>query len=161
MTHHLLPEAGNERPHDLAVRRLLRHLKEQALLHRPRPSDAQNPQRTLGDAAQTLGAADCTAPAGGLAVVGDRSATPVPIHPPGKFRADPLLRTPDEAQRRKLEACGATAGLTLSLTVSGKPWGLVVCHHPTPRLPEFERQSAIGLFAQMLGLLIALREGAG
>ena len=115
--------------------------------------------RTLGTADATLHPDEQTAPAAGLAVVGDRSAEAVAIHPAGELRAEPLLRAPDAGHCQRLSDCGAAASLTVPLSVRGEPWGMVVCHHPSPRFPAFERQSALGLFAQMLGLLIALREG--
>lgn len=77
----------------------------------------------------------------------------------GACPARALLRQPGTEQARLARSSGAAARLAQPLVSAGKQWGLLLCDHPTPRLANLERQSALGLFLQMLGLLVRLREG--
>lgn len=53
-----------------------------------------------------------------------------------------------------LQNMGVGASLTISLLKNGVLWGLISCHHNTPRSIGFERRTTAELFAQVLSLLI-------
>lgn len=109
-----------------------------------------------------LGTEDVQTCAAGMAIVADRRAAPVPLRPAGTALAGRgLLRAPDPKLLRLMEAIDATAAFTMPLSVAGEQWGVILAGHGSPRFPEFERQSATGLFAQMLGLLVGLVEARG
>ncbi|MEO7504982.1 MAG: GAF domain-containing protein [Sphingomicrobium sp.] len=121
---------------------------------------AAHASRTQGAIPDTLTAADYDAVRAAPAVIADRDAEPVAMVPPGPL-AGSLIRAPDGATRERLRAAGAAASLHFPLKVAGADWGLIVCHSPRARVPTAERLSALGLYAQMLGLLIDIRELRG
>lgn len=90
------------------------------------------------------------------AMVADCDADAVPMTPAWRLNGA-LLRAPSVADRNRMRDAGAKARLQLPLSLAGEPWGLAVCDHTQPRAPSAELHSAIGLFTQMLGLLIEIR----
>lgn len=116
--------------------------------------------RSLGPLAGSLNAAEFDALRKAAAVIADCEAEPVAVVPPGPL-ANALIRAPDEATRERMRAAACVASLHFPLRVAGIDWGLIVCHSPLPRIPTAERLSALGLYAQMLGLLIEIRELRG
>lgn len=119
--------------------------------------DADGSLTIMADAARSLGPA-LAAQAGGEAalIVGDVAAGPVPVLG-GPCPARALLRAPGAAEAASIRRSGAAARWTHPLIVGGAPWGMIVCDHPSPRTPSVERQSAMGLFAHMLAMLVRLR----
>ncbi len=57
-----------------------------------------------------------------------------------------------------LRNMGVGATMTISLTRHGKLWGLISCHHMSPRHVGFEQRTTAELFGQILSLLIEQRE---
>ena len=57
-----------------------------------------------------------------------------------------------------LKNMGVGATMTISLTRHGKLWGLISCHHMSPRHVGFEQRTTAELFGQILSLLIEQRE---
>jgi diguanylate cyclase (GGDEF)-like protein len=53
---------------------------------------------------------------------------------------------------------GVGATLTLSLMRSDQLWGLIICHHKTPKLPSPELRSICELLSQIVSTLIRERE---
>lgn len=64
------------------------------------------------------------------------------------------LRTHSKMHLEYLQNMGVGASLTISLLKNGALWGLIACHHNTPRRVGFERRTTAELFAQILSLLI-------
>ncbi len=97
-------------------------------------------------------------------VLADVAAEPSPI----LLRSDGLelpldlsmssLRAHSLMHIEYLQNMGVGATMTLSLLRDGRLWGLISCHHMTPRHIGFEQQSTAELFAQMLSFLIEKRE---
>jgi light-regulated signal transduction histidine kinase (bacteriophytochrome) len=58
-----------------------------------------------------------------------------------------------------LRNMGVAASLSISILVEGSLWGLVACHHRTPRLPSFVIRTATELFGQMYSLKLERRLG--
>ncbi|MEI6559001.1 MAG: ATP-binding protein [Rhodospirillaceae bacterium] len=78
-----------------------------------------------------------------LRVIADVSGEPVPLVPPLNQRtgraadlAGAVLRPAPPAALRLLRARGVATALTLALVVEGRLWGMLACHHETPRLVE-------------------------
>ena len=78
-----------------------------------------------------------------LRVVADTLGDPVPLLPalnPRTGRAADLsqaiLRPAPKAALERLRARGVVTALRLSLIVEGRLWGVLACHHETPRLVE-------------------------
>ena len=97
-----------------------------------------------------------------LHVVSDIDAAPVPIgsetgSPPLDLSLS-VLRFPSPAHIAHLQTIGAQAAMTMSITVGGKLWGVVACHHHLPRRPSVERRSMAELFVQMFAMRIEIAE---
>ncbi|WP_395001562.1 HWE histidine kinase domain-containing protein [Sphingomonas sp.] len=99
-----------------------------------------------------------------LRVITDIDAQPVPIVPALDEHGKPLdlslsvLRSVSPIHIEYLRNMGVRASMSISIIVEGEFWGLVACHHHSPRCPSFERRSVAELFAQMLAMRIETRE---
>jgi light-regulated signal transduction histidine kinase (bacteriophytochrome) len=98
-------------------------------------------------------------------ILGDVQYAPAPIEP----RASPLtgqdldlslcfLRSASPIHVQYLKNMGVTATLVVSLMVGDKLWGLVSCHHYSPRFLPFEMRSVCELLAEAVGTRIAALE---
>jgi light-regulated signal transduction histidine kinase (bacteriophytochrome)/CheY-like chemotaxis protein len=54
-----------------------------------------------------------------------------------------------------LSNMGVAASLSLAIVVEGALWGLIACHHRSPRAPSPKDRAAAELFGQMLSLLVS------
>ena len=94
-----------------------------------------------------------------IRVIGDRFHVPVPIIPlAGPDSEEPIdltyahLRSVSSIHLEYLGNLGVTASASLSLSVNGKLWGLIACHHQTARhLSSIVRDSAL-LMTQAVSL---------
>ena len=99
-----------------------------------------------------------------LRVITDIDAEPVPIEPQTDEFGQPIdlslsvLRSVSRIHIEYLRNMGVRASMSISIVVDGKLWGLVACHHYSPRCPSFERRSVAELFAQMFAMRIESRE---
>lgn len=99
-----------------------------------------------------------------LRVITDIDSVPVPIVPALNERRQPLdlslsvLRSVSPIHIEYLRNMGVRASMSISILVEGELWGLVACHHYSPRRPSFERRSVAELFAQMFSMRIESRE---
>ena len=59
-----------------------------------------------------------------------------------------------------LKNMGVGASMTVSLVRDGRLWGLISCHHMSPRHVGFEQRTTVELFGQLLSFLLAERERA-
>jgi light-regulated signal transduction histidine kinase (bacteriophytochrome)/CheY-like chemotaxis protein len=59
-----------------------------------------------------------------------------------------------------LQNMGVAATMTVSLVRDGELWGLISCHHMTPRHVGFEQRTTAELFGQLLSFMIEKRERA-
>ena len=100
-----------------------------------------------------------------LRVVADAAYTPVPIEP----RLNPLtgaeldlshsmLRSVSPMHIQYLKNMGVQGTMVCSVMVGGRLWGLVACHHETPRRPPLAVRAACDLLAEALGTRIAALE---
>ncbi|WP_037504161.1 HWE histidine kinase domain-containing protein [Sphingomonas jaspsi] len=99
-----------------------------------------------------------------LRVITDIDAEPVPILPVLDELKQPIdlslsvLRSVSPIHIEYLRNMGVRASMSVSIIVAGELWGLVACHHYSPRCPSFERRSVAELFAQMFAMRIESRE---
>ena len=99
-----------------------------------------------------------------LRVITDIDSVPVPIVPALNERKQPLdlslsvLRSVSPIHIEYLRNMGVRASMSISIIVEGELWGLIACHHYSPRCPSFERRSVAELFAQMFAMRIESRE---
>jgi light-regulated signal transduction histidine kinase (bacteriophytochrome) len=99
-----------------------------------------------------------------LRIITDINAEPVPILPATDEYGKPVdlslsvLRSVSRIHIEYLRNMGVGASMSISIVVEGKLWGLIACHHYSPRCPSFERRSVAELFAQMFAMRIEARE---
>jgi light-regulated signal transduction histidine kinase (bacteriophytochrome)/CheY-like chemotaxis protein len=99
-----------------------------------------------------------------LRVITDIDAEPVPITPQTDEYGKPVdlslsvLRSVSRIHIEYLRNMGVRASMSISIVVEGQLWGLIACHHYSPRCPSFERRSVAELFAQMFAMRIEARE---
>jgi two-component system, chemotaxis family, sensor kinase Cph1 len=100
-----------------------------------------------------------------LRVVADAGYEPVPIEP----RLNPLtgaeldmshcmLRSVSPMHVQYLKNMGVGGTMVCSVMVGGRLWGLVACHHETPRCVPLAVRAACDLLAEALGTRIAALE---
>lgn len=98
-------------------------------------------------------------------VLGDINYTPVPLTP----RQSPLtgadldmslcfLRSVSPIHVQYLKNMGVGATLVVSLMVGGRLWGLVSCHHYSPRILHFEMRAVCELLGEIMGTRVAALE---
>ncbi|MCM8557259.1 HWE histidine kinase domain-containing protein [Sphingomicrobium sediminis] len=99
-----------------------------------------------------------------LRVITDVESTPVSIKPGRNIEGKPLdlslsiLRAVSPIHIEYLKNMGVKASMSISLVVEGELWGLIACHHYSPRCPSFERRSVAELFGQLFSMRIESRE---
>jgi len=94
-------------------------------------------------------------------LIPDARYTPAPIF--GGARAGPLdlshsvLRSVSPIHLEYLANMGVAASMSLSIVVEGRLWGLIACHHLTPRFLPSRIRAALDLFAQMASFQLETR----
>lgn len=89
-----------------------------------------------------------------LRLISDVRAEVSPIVPQTNVHGAPLdlslsvTRAVSPIHLEYLRNMGVAASMSVSIIKNGQLWGLFACHHETPRYIDFERRTAIELFAQ-------------
>jgi chemotaxis family two-component system sensor kinase Cph1 len=98
-------------------------------------------------------------------ILGDVQYAPAPVEPRvSSLTGQELdmslcfLRSASPIHVQYLKNMGVTATLVVSLMVGDKLWGLVSCHHYSPRFLPFEMRSVCELLAEAIGTRIAALE---
>jgi len=71
--------------------------------------------------------------------------------------SDSALRSVSPIHLEYLANMGVIASMSLSLIIDGKLWGLIACHHGTPKFPTHQRRVAFELFSQMASFQLETR----
>ena len=94
----------------------------------------------------------------GIRVIPDTRYTPsMLLSAPGEPSLDLslcALRSVSPIHLEYLANMGVAASMSLSLIVDGALWGLIACHHQSPRFPSCRTRAALELFAQMASFQI-------
>jgi diguanylate cyclase (GGDEF)-like protein len=96
-----------------------------------------------------------------LRMIGDVHYQPVPIATNQPADTEPLdlslcaLRSVSPVHLEYLANMGAAATLTISIIQDQHLWGMVVCHHRTPRLPSQGMRAFCEMVGQLFGLMVA------
>jgi len=97
-----------------------------------------------------------------IRVIPDAAVEPIPISADGDGRnaesldlSRCLLRSAAPVHREYLHNMGVRASLTASLIIGGRLWGLIACHHSTPRRPGPAEREACDLLAQVASAHLA------
>ncbi|MBC7831591.1 MAG: GAF domain-containing protein [Hyphomicrobium sp.] len=72
-----------------------------------------------------------------------------------------VLRSASPYHLDYLKNMGVAASLTVSILVDGTLWGLISCHHGSPRQINYDRQRAALAVASELGSAVAVLEATG
>jgi two-component system, chemotaxis family, sensor kinase Cph1 len=99
-----------------------------------------------------------------IRLIPDARYTPAPILPAD----DPRTRTPLDLSHSLIRSVspmhleylanmGVVASMSLSVILGGKLWGLIACHHGTPRFLPHRLRTACELFAQMASAKLETR----
>ncbi len=91
--------------------------------------------------------ADCDS----LLITDDR--TPIDLSTAGNRGVSPI-------HLEYLRNMGVGASLSIAVTVNGKLWGLLACHHEAPRSIDFRLRKLLGLFGRILSGHLALHQTA-
>jgi light-regulated signal transduction histidine kinase (bacteriophytochrome) len=100
-----------------------------------------------------------------ICAIADVQYAPSPILPP--LREDEAAIDMSYAQLRGLSSVhcddmrdmGVAASLSISIIVNGELWGLIACHHDTPKMVPMPLRLGAALFGHCFSLQIALAEG--
>ncbi|MEL6709606.1 MAG: HWE histidine kinase domain-containing protein [Pseudomonadota bacterium] len=93
-------------------------------------------------------------------IIADVDGQTAAIEPHHAFGNRPLdmtmsaLRTSSPIHLRYLRNMGVAATMTLAIVRQGRLWGLIACHHMTPRLPSFSLRTVAESFSQMFSLVL-------
>ncbi|WP_165226981.1 ATP-binding protein [Aquisphaera insulae] len=100
-----------------------------------------------------------------LRFLADRDYRPVPILPPsGPTATAPLdlshsvLRSVSPIHLEYLRNMGVAASMSISLLKEEALWGLVACHHESPRYVPYDIRTACELLGQVMSMLLTGRE---
>ncbi|QNH60790.1 ATP-binding protein [Hymenobacter sediminicola] len=100
-----------------------------------------------------------------LRFIPDASYTParlVPVNTPGTNRPPDMtysvLRSVSPIHIEYLHNMGSAATMTISLIQEGKLWGMITCHHRTPRLVSFELRDLCQFIGKTFSALISAKE---
>ena len=99
-----------------------------------------------------------------LRFIADRDYTPSPLVPaelPGGKPLDmsfSVLRSVSPIHLEYLRNMGVGASMSISLVEDGRLWGLIACHHYSPRRVPFAVRTACELLAQVMSLQVVARE---
>ncbi|MDF3623515.1 histidine kinase dimerization/phosphoacceptor domain -containing protein [Brytella acorum] len=95
--------------------------------------------------------------------IGDVAAAPAFLRPPGKEMAtvdlDQIgIRATTPGWAKHLGAMGVRGCATISIVVDGRLWGLVLCHHATPRLMDLDTRMACQVLTGVMSRQIRIKE---
>ncbi len=94
-------------------------------------------------------------------LVADTAYVPVPIRPaagPPLDLTHAINRSVSPVHLEYLRNMGVAAAMSVSIVRDGLLWGLVLCHHRTPRAASFAARTAADLLGQVLGLQLSAKE---
>lgn len=96
--------------------------------------------------------------------IGDAAYTPSPLVPPLSAGEPPIdmsfaqLRSVSPIHCEYLRNMGVAGTLSISIIVDGELWGLIACHHDSPKLIPLPLRIGAELFGQYFSLQIAVAE---
>ena len=99
-----------------------------------------------------------------IRVIGDSSFDPVPLYPPLERGTVPIdmsfshLRSVSPVHCEYLRNMGVASSMSVSVVVDGTLWGLIACHHNSPKVLSAPLRVATELFAQYFSLQISAAE---
>lgn len=102
-----------------------------------------------------------------IRMIGDATYAPVPLVPPLAPGQPPIdmshaqLRSVSPIHCEYLRNMGVGGSLSISLIIRGELWGLITCHHYSPKVTPLVQRISAELFGHYLALQIAATEHQG
>lgn len=99
-----------------------------------------------------------------MRVIPDTGYAPVPVLPPAAPDERPLdmgmhlLRSVSPVHLQYTRNMGVAASMSISLVSGGRLWGLIACHHRTPRPMMAGKRAAAELFGMFLSMRVSATE---
>ncbi|WP_395332139.1 HWE histidine kinase domain-containing protein [Novosphingobium sp. BL-8H] len=99
-----------------------------------------------------------------IRMIADASYAPVPLHPPIKAGEQPVdmsfaqLRSVSPIHCEYLRKMGVHATLSISIIVDGELWGLISCHHDSPRTVPIPLRIGAELFGHYFSLQVSVAQ---
>jgi light-regulated signal transduction histidine kinase (bacteriophytochrome) len=96
-----------------------------------------------------------------IRLISDAAYTPVPLEPatsPPLDLSHSVLRSVSPVHLEYMRNMGTAASMSISILREGQLWGLISCHHATPRHVGFDIRTACDLIGQVFSLQLAARE---
>ncbi len=99
-----------------------------------------------------------------LRVIPDAGYVPVPVVPPVAADGQPLdlsqhaLRSVASVHLEYLHNMGVAASMSISIISGGRLWGLIACHHRSPRGVPPGTRAAADLFGMFVSMRVSARE---
>lgn len=99
-----------------------------------------------------------------LRVIGDAHYAPVPLRAAALAHSAPVdmshahLRSVSPIHCEYLRNMGVAASLSISIVIDGALWGLIACHHDTPKTIPFALRTAAEIFGQYVSMQIAVAQ---
>lgn len=93
-------------------------------------------------------------------IIADVDAQNAPIEPQPGPNSEPLdlslsvLRASSEIHIRYLKNMGVGASLTIAIVRAGQLWGLISCHHRTPKMIPFTQRTVTEVLSQIFSLML-------
>ena len=98
-----------------------------------------------------------------LRVIHDVHSEPVPVVPGVTDEQQNIdlslstLRAVSPVHIQYLKNMGVEASLSVSIVINGKLWGLIACHHYSPKVPSYFMRTELELFAEIFSLELTSR----
>jgi light-regulated signal transduction histidine kinase (bacteriophytochrome)/CheY-like chemotaxis protein len=99
-----------------------------------------------------------------IRMIGDSGYTPVPLQPPVAPGEQPVdmsfaqLRSVSPIHCEYLQNMGVHASMSISILVDGALWGLISCHHDSPRIIPVPLRIGAELFGHYFSLQVSVAE---
>jgi light-regulated signal transduction histidine kinase (bacteriophytochrome) len=96
-----------------------------------------------------------------IRMIADVDGVPMPVLGEGARQLDLSLaglRAVSPIHLEYLRNMGVSASLSVSIIIQGRLWGLLACHHYSPRRVGCRRRAAAELFGQVFALVLQSRE---
>lgn len=94
---------------------------------------------------------DIRAPTAGIVPEFDAAGTPLDL-------SLSSLRAVSPVHLEYLSNMGVQASMSVSIVLRGRLWGLIACHHSSPRILSFQARSATQMFGQFFALILEKKQ---
>jgi light-regulated signal transduction histidine kinase (bacteriophytochrome)/CheY-like chemotaxis protein len=99
-----------------------------------------------------------------IRVIGDATDTPVPLLAGKSAQPGPVdmsyshLRSVSPIRCEYLRSMGVAASLSISIVIDGELWGVIACHHESPRTVSLPMRVAAEMFGQYFSLQLTIAQ---